>query len=545
MESLIPNRESRVPSPESRSIVLAFGGFCAAAALSVAYVVLVPPFQAADEPNHFVGFATFINRPGIDVEAGAWARIGHFERIQFHPEEHLRPPDMGSPGIAWNDGTPPDPAARGKAVQWLWRVIGPHVRSLPAPTLLLALRLINAVIFSASVAAFVGLIALFTTTRWPALAALPLFLVPTLPFFGMQVSNYALVVSAYVILGAGVLVAFDDGPRSDAAGPLLGGAWTCAVLVSRSAIPLAPFVGALLAARMLIGGRDRGLRSACVFWLGFSLSVALGIALGDSEYLRTVAGLAGRSLPAIAAAGMATTIRHPWLVVVLGAMATVAEYLVSRLVVAARRDPRVDAWARAATVTAAGTAAVLALLLFAGAFVLPYPALSPVDQAHPPGAREYVTHAVLAGLTVFRFTGPDHLTSISFWGGFGWLDALLPERLVSALAAASGLALILLLVWIARTRAVRAGVWLACALSGYVLSFAAYALSIIRVIPADLHGRYLLGLYLCLLLIGWNAVPRILDAGWTKHPLRVYAFAGMCCLAVHVYSLSIILRRYF
>jgi hypothetical protein len=227
-----------------------------------------------------------------------------------------------------------------------------------------------------------------------------------------------------------------------------------------------------------------------------------------------------------------------------GALAAGAEFEVSRIVTAAWLAPRHERW-RAVTARSARIAAVVMLVVFAGALVIPYPTLHPVDQLHPPGAAAYVKNALAAGLTIFRFARPDHLTSISFWGGFGWLDALLPEVLVSLLSAASGLALIVLLLWIARTRSVRAGVWLTFALAGYALSFAAYALSIIRFIPADLHGRYLLGLYLCLLLICWSGLPRIVDAGWIKHPRRLYAVAGVCCLAVHVFSLSVILRRYF
>jgi len=76
------------------------------------------------------------------------------------------------------------------------------------------------------------------------------------------------------------------------------------------------------------------------------------------------------------------------------------------------------------------------------------------------------------------------------------------------------------------------------------VSMAAYALSVVIVTPADLHGRYLIGLYLCMLLLAWRAVPLFLDA----RPQRTAAVRAACVaafVAVHAVSLAVILVRYF
>ena len=193
---------------------------------------------------------------------------------------------------------------------------------------------------------------------------------------------------------------------------------------------------------------------------------------------------------------------------------------------------------------ALGLAAAL-LLLFAASLWLPYPALDPLDPLQPPPARDYVRQAVLACGTLLRFGRPDHLTSITFWGGFGWLDTLLPNPLISLLAASSGVALVLLLVWIGRTGSGRVLVWLGFAAGGFVLSAAVYALSIVRATPADLHGRYLLGLYISFLVIAWSALARMEQSGFIRRPDLLIGGTGLACLAVHTYSVVFILARYF
>jgi hypothetical protein len=69
---------------ERRSWRLPAAAFCAAAAFSGMYAVVVPPFQSADEPNHFTALADYYARPELGSESMMLARRGHFEEIQFH-----------------------------------------------------------------------------------------------------------------------------------------------------------------------------------------------------------------------------------------------------------------------------------------------------------------------------------------------------------------------------------------------------------------------------------------------------------------------------
>jgi hypothetical protein len=530
-----------IDSPTNRRAVLSrmAGGFCAAGALTLAYAVLVPPFQAADEPNHFVGFAAFIHRAGMEVEAGKWARVGHFERIQFRPDEHFTPADIDAPGIEWNDGTVPDASTRGMAVQWLWRALPSFVRVLPAPKLLLALRLLNAVVFSIAVALFFGVVGGLGRARWPELLAIPIFLVPTLPFFAMTVSNYGLLASAYVVLAAGIVLDFRDRDGAAAAGPVIGAAWMAAALTSRSALPLAPFVAAWLLGRLVVGHRDRGWRPALIYWGGGTAFLVAGLWLANRDYVRTMVSMGQLSLPRPIANLVLAIVAWPWLMIVAGIAAALAQHrLSSRLRETA--FPKV----RAVILRSALAAALVIVVMLAGSALVQYPMLPSVESARPTPAA-YVRSAMAAAVTMFRVARPDLFTSVSFWGGFGWLETLPPPAFVSALVTASALAFAALLFSLARAGEVRALVRIGFALLGYTISVAAYALSVFVTTPADLHGRYLLGLYLCLLTIGWSGVAWLVESA---QPRPADAVRMACCAAfvtIHVLSLAVILTRYF
>ncbi len=519
----------------------AAGAFCAAAALSVTHAVVVPPFQAADEPNHFLGVLSLAGRLDLGNDATAWARLGHFERIQFHPDERFGPFDVGQPGAIWNDGVAPD-AGRGSGAAWIWRPIGSSLASAGVPRMLLTIRLVHAVLFSLAVAASVALLTLACGARHPLLIAVPLFLIPTLPFFGMHLSNYALLVDLYMLLATGVLIAFWDGDNSHLAGPIVGAAWVAGIAVSRSAIPLAAMIAMVLVARLVLGGRGQSVRSALIFWMGFSAWLMVGVALTDSEYVRSATTAVQTTLPRAAVFAVTSVVDHPWILLAFGAFAAGAEHGLGLL---RQQGAAFEPGMRSAARIVAVMASVVVFAMLAGSFIFPYPLLHSIDPARPPAVSQYVKDAALAGLTAFRFGHPDLLTSVTFWGGFGWLDTLPSDLLVSALAGASGVALAGWFVWIARTGSYRTLVWLLCVLCAYALTLITYAISVVRVTPADLHGRYLLGLYLCVLLVAWSSPARFVEQVSQPRLAALVACVGTCCLGLHVYSLAVIITRYF
>lgn len=524
------NSADRTMQPVAALLALAF-------ALALSYAVIVPPFQAADEPNHFAAFGVAAGREGLQADSARLAERGHFERLQFRPEERFGPSDMLSDGGPWNDGTVPDSSVRGQGVEWLWSRLSPSVDGVPVPRLLLTLRLINVAFF----AACVGFVA-FAMVRWsglprPELLVLPLLFVPALPFFGMHVSNHAVVLGLYLIAGAGVLLLVLDGRHAHLAGPLIGAAWPAAVLASRAAAPLLPFVLVLALTRLVLGDRDGRRWTAFVFWPGLAIPAAAALAFGNQAYLEGLMTGAAGTLTGPAAALRLVT----WCVVPAGVALALVEATLSPAV-------RRTRWRPSAGVVRTGglIAAAVTCLASAAAIVVSYPTLQPLQAGHSPDPADYLRDVLAAGLTLFRFALPDRLTSYTFWGGFGWLEFGPPEALVGGIAGASGMALVGLFLWIAHTGSLRAAIWIAAGLGGYVAALAAYAWVIATATPADFHGRYVLGLYVWLLLICWSAVPRV--AALIPRPRLSRCLPLLCAAiiaAVHAIALVAIVRRYF
>jgi len=144
------------------------------------------------------------------------------------------------------------------------------------------------------------------------------------------------------------------------------------------------------------------------------------------------------------------------------------------------------------------------------------------------------------GLSSLRLRNPDLLLSTSFWGGFGWIDAVLPTWLVIALGLVMAAGLVLTGLSIARRRDARHAIWIAILAAGGVMSLAAYAISN-YFLNRNLHGRYLLGLYVAALATAWTVPLQGADRAAPRLRLAVVA----AVVLVHAYALPFVLLRYF
>jgi hypothetical protein len=511
--------------------------FMAAFALSASYAVLCPPFQVADEPSHFLVLTSYLGRSALGEQAGQWARRDMFEEIRFHSHRTFSALDRGAAGQPWSEISVPARDLYG-AVRAVWLLLAPLVSGMDVQQVFLTVRLFHAAGFAFAAALFVLLVRSFTGCPASISAALPLFLVPTLPQFGMHVSNYALLLAAYTLLGAGVVIASWDSPRSWAAGPILGVGLGAAIGMSRSSLPLLPLVASILAVRAVLGDREARRTAAWAFWVGFTLLLAGMLMFLHTSYTDELDMYGGLVAPP--AMAFTVLLRHPLLLLPFGAGGLMSELLLTRVRCRVAHTPN-DAVVRWIAIGAA----IGVFVLFAGSLLVPYPVLPVYVAPDRPPAAEYVREVVLACATFLRFGRPDWLTSVTFFAGFGWLDMDPPVHLVSFLAGASGVMLVLLLVWVARARSTRTLMWLGFAAAGFVASAAAYGLSIIRAAPSDLHGRYLIGLYLCALVVCWTGLGRAAGSPSSGRYTPLAAAALACCIAVNVYSLRLILVRYF
>jgi hypothetical protein len=114
------------------------------------------------------------------------------------------------------------------------------------------------------------------------------------------------------------------------------------------------------------------------------------------------------------------------------------------------------------------------------------------------------------------------------------------------LLAASGA--VVTLLHVARARQSRRAAWIAISLIGGVATLLAYSVSCFY-LARSVHGRYLIGLYLAALALGWSAIaliPRVEWHGRWQHVCIRREWILLASVAgLHAYALRFLLARYF
>lgn len=413
-----------------------------AAGLGLAVSVIVPPFQAPDEPSHFLGLLQLSGRADAAPEVENWAMAGHFERLHSDGAERFRPIDARQREQGtWRDVHPTDFGRRSR-VTWLWGKGLSFVRDWSIPSTFLLVRTSHALTFALALAIGVAAVTRFGSLPLRQLVIFPLLLAPTMPFFGMHISNHGPLVAAYALLACGIFLVVNGGSRL-ATGSLLLIGTGVAVTMSRSALPILPLSGAA------------------------ALALLLPLRAAGHENRRDVYKLTKR------------------VAVIVGLL--------------------------------------LGIVLVASLWVN-YPHVPPVVLLAKPPEAAYLLDVLSTAFAV-RLRDHDFLLVTSFWGGFGWLDRPLPEGAVSLLmgtTAAATITTFLALSESGRGALARGGIVAA----GAVASLAAYAVSTLRFSP-DIHGRYLLGLYVAMLCVAWTGVLHYgAHRRWTSTLLLAIITAG-------------------
>jgi hypothetical protein len=536
-----------------------FGAFCFATALAVAYAVLLPPLMAPDEPFHLLGFAALNGDSKTASETASWTQLTHLGRIRFHGNEHFRPEDIGKP---WPVSDPylgaTDVRVRSGSATAYWRLLGHLIRNRSAEQTLLAIRLINALVFGLAVGVATALGIALTSVAYPQLLCFPFLFVPTLPFFAMMASDYSVLCATYILLAVSLGVMFLDGPRAHWAGIPLGLSVALMLAANRSSLPMTAIVAVALLARVLLGtrGTRKPLNTALIFWLGLGIGSSVFSLLMEKAFLNEMAAQLRAVLPRAAEGRWGSVLTHPG--VLVGGTMVAALVEIALHGVRSRAAALLGGRSAVITTIAAGAlaAAVLASLLGSLATRPPHVPMIQVPDTqafvpNPPSRQAYIKDVVTTALTVFRLREPDLYLYTSFIGGFGWIDTVPPAPFLIGLAVATGIALAALAVQLALTKSLRRTVWLYALLAGIMAAVALYAASCYAM-PVNLHGRYLIGWYLCWLAIAWSSlagvgalptrVTRLFGAmRWVPRP----ALAPACCGLIHAYCLSFILERYF
>jgi hypothetical protein len=539
---------------------------CFAAALALLYAVLVPPLHGVDEPDHMLSYARIVHDDRLATEVADLAKLGHFQRIRFHADEAFRPGDVGRPfPIAWDQEVFAEKVeARSPATLAVWNALAPHLTAVRASRVLLSLRLVNVAVFALTVAAAAWLVLLLGTGSYRQLAVLPFFLVPTLPFFAMHVSDSGLLTSVYVLLAAAILVLVMDGPRAHFAGLPLGLGCALACVTNRSAGPLLIVIAAVLAGRVLLGSRS-DLRTSglarrshfvaeagpsdlrtftpwtpAIFWGGLVLGVASTFLFTNSAFWAFLENTFAESSNWWVRQVHALLEFRAWWLLAGAALGAAIESVFLLL----RRRLRWS-WPNTLLAWLAVAVAIAIVAEMIASIFVSFPALGVLQVPTPPSARQYVWQVLTVMGTSFRVGEPDHLLVRSFWAGFGWIDTLPSPFVTSGLMLATALAVVsLLLYWSRHRDGRRLGLLLLLA-GGLAASLAAYALTS-RGMQRNLHGRYLVGWYLCGLAAAWSLAALLPPVRWRGIPLIPRTVLLLtACGAVHAYCLVFILQRYF
>jgi hypothetical protein len=290
------------------------------------------------------------------------------------------------------------------------------------------------------------------------------------------------------------------------------------------------------------------LKVAAVFWGTLGVGLAAAPLLVDPQY-RVIVPQYGTAvewlrawLPGITAWREWKYGDLVWIVVALLIVGMAIEASMS----SARGALARHKWTRHAGTIAGLIALAIAVCLIGvmlASLVVQFPTLQFIDFASPPPFADYMNQVMLSELTFFRLRYHDHLLSSSFWAGFGWLDAIPPDWFIGTLSALTGSALVALLWYMRKNRMTAGLVVFGFVAAGFAATLTLYAY--LTKAFADLHGRYLIGLYLSVLLLGW-LLPALKPAGEKPRTWRVRCLLMFTlCIAAHAYSLYFILHRYF
>jgi hypothetical protein len=432
-----------------------------------------------------------------------------------------------------------DVASRSPTTFWWWKVTGSLTRGLTTPRTLLAVRLANALLFAVTMGVATLLFAAAApATRSRLFLPLVLLIVPTLPFFATHLAEFALLTDTYILFAASLCVLLADGPMVHRIGFPLGASIALALLSGRSAAPILPLFAAALAGRVVLRQRESSPRSTAIFWAACGAGLSVFPLFASEAFSR---GLWPGDTPQATAAWFrraAGLLReHPSLLLASIPLGYALELLLQRLPAA-----NASGWARA-TARAVGyaLAAAVALSLLAS-LLFNFPTLATRETAIPPTVGAYVKQVLLVGLTSLRLARPDLLLSASFWGGFGWIDAVLPAVMVTALTTIVATGLVLTGLSIARRRDIRHTIWVLLLGAGATAALATYAVSN-HFLGRNLHGRYLVGLYIAIVLA--SATVPMLYSERLKMSLRFFIVITGAVIAIHAYALPFVLLRYF
>jgi len=518
--------------------------------ISLVFVILVPPFQAPDEPDHFLAYAGMHSAPDLALNALKLSNTGHFERIKFRTDEKFSTLDVDRPmRESWASHIEATDPNRSPIAQSIWSVLARLLPTKHAGTALLGIRVVNVLFVTLCLVVSLSLAArAMRPERLSMLFTAPMLLTPSLCFFSIGVSNYPFLVGGYVIQAVALGLLWAQGPTGDGsirvqtlAAALIGGGVAIAVSAADNGlfalvfwaivIPMYWFLRGIHTTDFVI---ERALlrrfsitffAALLVGWLCTGLCTAsfgiLPLALPGS--LRTI--LSGSGLQYL---GSKTLFGLGFVFFVLS-----ASYILAY-----------GGWKAGKWIWLPFAKRALAVILILGLCFVVFARSPQIPEDRSSSIYDFTLRVVLS---FFDWSGQgrnDFLVGQSFWGNFGWLDSPLPMQLVVALKILAVTGLACLVFYLRKPNRYFGGMgFLAVNLIALVVFVGAIATGYYSV-RNIVNGRYLIGPYLVVLTIAYEGYRRLAASRGQGLP---WEKPGICVVAmsVHCTAWLSILFRYF
>jgi hypothetical protein len=502
--------------------------------LSLSYVVITPPFQAPDEPDHAEAVRQITEKEGDNLALERLADRGHFARIKFNVPEKMTSFDAAVPdsvgwGSDYKDGVNRYELSDRSPVYYLfYSLIKNIVPNSSAADFLLYLRVFNAFLVGLvvwGVSRFLFRMGVETTAQTIVFVALSS--VPSIFQYTSQISinsiHYALFFAVPM-----VFLALFRGWANVRFFFALGAALLLISLCSRNGFLIYGFwipFSFLLSWNINQKGFKEMLR------LGLGLSVLASVTLLIRPHFLESATIKiskfSGSLP--------LQISPSLLIVATTLLLCLGLYLGQKIgekILSASSNWR-DKFIQTIS-------AVTMVVLIVGPFFASTNQLQNIEKSvkNMPMVRYALTGA--KKFMENLYLGQDFFVSTSFWYGFGWLDVPISERLISLCKAMPFAMLMLALFWMLKHRqTTKLWIFLGtfAALVAYVvlLGGATYA------VKYNLHGRYLVGAFA--IYIGF-AIAAFVEMSPKKVLQYVRFPAFIALLAIHYTVLTALLDRY-
>ena len=552
----------------SDAVKAGFGAALLFAALGLIQLIVTPPLFGTDEPAHVLSYHLWMSDNDAADRTAELGKRNHAIRMLWRPAQKFTTADLNNPYKRFVDS--PNtmytrPGARSASALAMWRVTQRFVLGNSAASMIFRLRLVSL----AAVAACVGLAAALLGATGSAGAptgwiGLGLLLVPSLPYYAMNVSNYPLVLGAGILVAAAVAALINQTSVSGWIGLYLGAGASLAFFSSASCWPLAAIVlcaVVALALRRLVVVPDGESMVNLNFWFSLAVGLSIFTVFSTPQFRSQQSEYAALALRNVGIHSVPPYLGTVWLVCgVLACLEWVCSFLATEGTAHVgaffARFGSIFAWA-------------LIALAVANVFVRPSEMdalpeavphwefhvgraravpLADADFARPPlpTPRHYAATAVKAVVSSIGIGYHDYLIEKLFWLAGGSIETAAPNWMLSFLMALMVAGLAGLFFRIAATRNSPRLLQVLFTLAGLAICLVLTAVgSIVSPASPSLHGRYLIGFHVTWLLVSFIGFKSpVLFVQWRK-PVWFATGWIACILAIHGTCYWIELDRYF